>query len=196
MLTNSRFARVALAFCLLLPPLAHAHSGVGPASGFASGLAHPISGLDHLSAMLAIGIWAAQMGRRSTWAVPLAFVCVVALGGMLGFWGGAAFFAEPGIAVSVLALGILIVAAAKLPLAASVVVAGLFAAFHGYAHGAEMPLGVSGTAYVIGFILSTTSLHLCGIGFGLLMQRFFASWIVRAAGAPIALFGGYLCLAG
>lgn len=193
---NSRFARVVLAFCLLLPPLAHAHAGVGAISGFASGLAHPISGLDHLLAMLAIGIWAAQMGRRSIWAVPLAFVSVMALGGMLVVLGGAVSFAEPGIAVSVLALGILIVAAARLPLAASIVVAGLFAVFHGYAHGTGMPLGASGTAYGIGFILSTASLHLCGIGSGVLMQRVSVPWIVRAAGAPIALFGGYLCLAG
>ncbi|MBI5659636.1 MAG: HupE/UreJ family protein [Nitrosomonadales bacterium] len=191
------FARPILAVsCFFLPFTAQAHVGTGPTNGFVVGLAHPIGGPDHLLAMVAIGIWAAQMGQRSIWAVPLAFVSDMALGGMLGVSGIPIPFGESGIAVSVLALGILIIAAAKLPLAASVVIVGLFAVFHGYAHGAEMPLGASGTAYGLGFILSTVSLYLCGIGFGILMQRISMPWVVRAAGAPIALFGGYLCLAG
>lgn len=192
---KDRLARFACALYLFLPFMAHAHTGVAPANGFISGLAHPVGGPDHILAMLAVGIWASQMGRRFIWAAPLAFVSVMALGGALGVSGAAIPFGEGGIAVSVLALGILIVAAVKLPLAASVVIVGLFGIFHGHAHGAEMPLGVSGIAYGLGLILSTASLHLSGTGFCLMMRWISRPAIVRIAGAAIASFGGYLCLA-
>jgi urease accessory protein len=195
MLTNNRFARLALAACLFMPLLAHAHTGIGSASGFLSGIAHPIGGPDHLLAMVAIGIWAAQMGRCFIWAVPLAFVSAMALGGMLGIIGIPVPFGEQGIVVSLLLLGILIAAAIRLPLAASVAIAGLFAVFHGHAHGAEMPESASGIAYGFGFILATAALHGCGIGFGLLMQRISWTQLTRASGAAIAIFGGYWYLA-
>ncbi|MBI4937162.1 MAG: HupE/UreJ family protein [Nitrosomonadales bacterium] len=191
---KDRLVRFAFALCLFPPTLALAHTGVAPANGFISGLAHPVGGPDHILAMLATGIWATQMGRRFIWAAPLAFVSVMALGGALGISGISIPFSEGGIAVSVLALGILIAAAVKLPLAASVVIAGLFGIFHGHAHGAGMPLGVSGIAYGLGLILSTASLHLCGIGFGHLMRRVSRPALVRVAGAAIASFGGYSCL--
>lgn len=192
----SRLIRVVPVFCLSLPSLAYAHAGDRSAGGFISGLAHPVVGPDHLLVMLAVGIWATQMGQRSIWAVPLAFVGAMALGGAMGVAGQALPFNETGIAVSVLVAGVLIVAAARLPLIAGIAVAGLFAALHGHAHGTEMPGSVSGIAYGIGFILSTASLHFCGIGFGLLMRRIAMPQITRAAGVFIAAFGGYLCLAG
>ena len=193
---NNYFVRHILsALCFFLPSLAYAHVGVGSTHGFISGIAHPIGGLDHLLAMVAVGIWAAQMGKRYIWVVPLAFVSVMALGGMLGISGITVPFAEQGIVISVLVMGILIAAAVKLPLAVSVVIVGSFAVFHGHAHGAEMPETVSGMAYGFGFILSTALLHVCGIGFGLLMQRISRPQLVRIAGVTIAVFGGYLCLA-
>lgn len=183
------------AFCFFLPSLAYAHVGAGSTHGFISGIAHPVGGLDHLLAMVAVGIWAAQLGQRSIWGVPLAFVSVMALGGVSGISGMAVPFAEQGIIISVLALGILIAAAVKLPLVASVVIAGLFAVFHGYAHGAEMPETVSGMAYGLGFVLSTALLHAGGIGFSFLMQRISMPQLVRITGAAVTAFGGYLYLA-
>ena len=186
---------ILFALCILLPSLAYAHVGAGSTQGFISGVAHPVGGLDHLLAMVAVGIWAVQMGQRSIWVVPLAFVSVMALGGVSGISGMAVPLAEQGIIISVLALGILIAAAVRLPLAASVVIVGLFAVFHGYAHGTEMPETVSGMAYGLGFILSTVLLHACGIGSGFLMQRISGPQLVRIAGAAVTAFGGYLYLA-
>ena len=191
---NYFFRSILTALCFLLPSLAYAHTGAGSTSSFISGITHPTGGLDHLLVMVAVGIWAAQMGHRSIWAVPLAFVSVMALGGVLGISGTAIPFAVQGIVISVLVLGVLIAAAVKLPLVASAVIVGLFAVFHGHAHGAEMPDTVSGMAYGIGFILSTALLHMGGIGFGLLMQKIYRPQLVRLAGASIAAFGGYLCL--
>jgi urease accessory protein len=192
---NNRFARLALAACLFMPLLGHAHTGVGSPSGFLSGIVHPIGGSDHLLAMVAIGVWAAQMGRRYIWAVPLAFVSATALGGMLGVLGISAPLGEQGIVVTLLALGILIAAAIRLPLAASVAIAGAFAVFHGHAHGAGMPEDASWIVYGIGFALATAVLHGIGIGFGLLMQRISWPEIIRTTGAAIAVFGGYCYLA-
>ena len=128
-----------LAAVFLVPSLAHAHVGVGETSGFAHGFGHPLSGLDHICAMVAVGLWAAQMGGRAIWAVPLTFVTVMAFGGLLGMMHVDVPFIETGIVVSVLTLGVFIAAAVRLPLIASIIVVGLFAICHGHAHGAEMP---------------------------------------------------------
>jgi urease accessory protein len=176
----------------LLPALAQAHPGVpGHTHGFANGLAHPLTGLDHICAMVAVGLWAAQ---RALWLVPSVFVSVMILGGVLGMAAVPIPFVEPGIAASVLVLGVLIAAAVRLPLPASALLVGLFAVFHGYAHGAEMPASASGLAYGLGFVAATASLHLSGIGLGLLAQRFGSARLVRYAGAAIAACGIYLCL--
>ena len=181
---------------LFLPALAQAHPGLpGHTHGFASGLAHPLTGLDHILAMVAVGIWAAQRGGRSLWAVPLAFVSVMALGGMFGMMGGALPFEETGIAMSVLILGILIAASVRLPLPAGVLIVGLFALFHGCAHGAEMPATSSGLAYGMGFMLATAGLHLGGISLGLIARRHGSPQLVRYTGGAIAVCGIYLCLA-
>src|SRR3989338_2858962 len=123
----------------LLPSFAYAHAGIGEASDFLHGLAHPAGGLDHVCAMLAVGLWAAQMGGRSVWAVPLTFVSVMALGGALPMLGVSLPFVEPGIVLSVLLPGVLIAASIRLPLWLSSSAVGLFALWHGHAHGAEIP---------------------------------------------------------
>lgn len=179
---------------LLLPSVAFAHPG-GDAGGFVHGLLHPFGGLDHVGAMLAVGLWAAQTGGRSVWAVPLAFVGVMALGSALGALGVALPFAEQGVVISVLLLGVLVAAAVRLPVWLSSSLAGLFALWHGHAHGAEMPGAVSGMAYALGFLLATASLHVAGIGFGLAMQQRLLARVVRCAGAGIALCAVFLAMA-
>lgn len=185
---------VLLLATLMVPSLAHAHVGVGETSGFLHGLGHPLSGLDHICAMIAVGLWAAQMGGRSIWAVPLTFVGVMALGGFLGMMGVNLPLVETGIIISVLALGVFVAASVRLPLVASVTLVGLFAAFHGHAHGSEMPAAASGLAYATGFIVATALLHALGIGLGITIQRLARPQIVRFAGIAIALCGGYLLL--
>ncbi|MDR3458874.1 MAG: HupE/UreJ family protein [Verrucomicrobiae bacterium] len=178
---------------VLLPSLAQAHPGhTSSASGAAAGLLHPFSGLDHLCAMIAVGLWAAQRGGRALWLVPLTFVSVMALGGILGMNGIQVPLAEQGVAASVLILGLLLAAAARLPLAASVVTVGIFAIFHGYAHGAEMPATAAGLSYGLGFLAATAALHLVGIGLGLLAQQLGSTRLIRCAGVLIALFSLYL----
>jgi urease accessory protein len=181
-----------VALFALAPVLAQAHPGHGPASGFMSGLNHPLHGLDHILAMVAVGLWAAQLGGRSLWAVPATFVSVMILGGALGMMGVPLPMVETGILLSVLALGLLIAAAARLPLAASMVIVGLFALFHGHAHGTEIPLAASGLSYGFGFVAATTLLHTAGIGLGLAAQKLASARAIRYAGAAIALCG--LCL--
>lgn len=189
--------RLPVAALALLPSLAYAHVGIGEADiaghgGFMHGLTHPTSGLDHVCAMLAIGLWAAQMGGRSIWAVPLTFVFVMALGGALPLLDISLPFVEQGILLSVLLLGVLIAASVRLPLWLSGGMVGLFALWHGYAHGAEMPAASSGIGYALGFLLATALLHAIGIAFGLGMQRRAREYVIRAAGAGIALCGVYL----
>jgi len=176
---------VSVLVVLVAPSLAHAHVGVGQTSGVLHGLAHPITGLDHIVAMIAVGLWAAQLGGRALWVVPLSFVTVMSVGGFLGTVGVSIPFVEPGIVASVLVLGVLIAAAIRLPLVAGSFLVGLFAVFHGHAHGAEMPETVSGLAYGIGFVLATGVLHCSGIGFGLLAQRLANPQVIRYAGGAI-----------
>ena len=180
---------------MLLPALAYAHVGVGQTSGFAHGFAHPLTGLDHIAAMVAVGLWAAQRGGRAVWVVPLTFVSVMSVSGLLGAVGIAIPFVEPGIVASVFVLGVLIAAAVRLPLAVSSLIVGLFAIFHGYAHGAEMPETVSGLAYAVGFVLATGVLHACGIALGLLAQRLNKPRLIRYAGGATAVLGVYLAVA-
>ena len=178
----------------LLPSVAQAHPGHVAATGLAGGFAHPLSGLDHVCAMVAIGLWAAQVGGRALWAVPLAFVSLMTFGAVAGMSGHVMPFAEQGIAASVLILGILITAARRLPLAAAIGLIGFFALFHGYAHGAEMPATASGFASVTGFLAATIGLHLLGIGLGLTARRLTAEKPLRFAGILIAGCGLYLVL--
>src|SRR5580698_8957387 len=151
---RSSFTRLATPALILAPVLAHAHPG-HDTSGFSAGVAHPLHGLDHILAMVAVGLWAAQLGGRAKWLVPASFVSVMALGGALGMAGVAIPFAEQGIFASVLILGVLIAASVRLPLAASMSIVGLFALCHGHAHGTEIPAAASGFNYALGFVLAT-----------------------------------------
>lgn len=175
---------------------ASAHTGHGETAGFLHGFAHPIGGWDHVLAMIAVGLWAAQLSnagnKRALWAVPLAFVTMMVAGGALGMAGIAIPGVETGITASVLILGVLVAAAVRLPLSASVAIVGAFALFHGHAHGAEMPTAASGLVYCAGFVLATILLHASGIGVGIGAQKLVKSQMtspLRFAGAAIALCG-------
>lgn len=161
--------------------------------GLAHGAAHPIGGWDHLLAMVAVGLWAAQRGGRARWLLPLAFVAAMAGGGALGVAGVALPAVEAGIVASVLLLGLLVAVAAPLPTAAGVAVVAVAALLHGHAHGAEMPATTSGLAYAVGFCASTALLHAAGVlGAGALHRvagQATASRAVRVAGAGIAAAG-------
>lgn len=181
---------------LLVPSLAQAHpGGVGHTHGVTNGLLHPLTGLDHICAMLAVGLWAAQRGGRAVWLVPLTFVSVMALGGLLGASGISLPFVEQAIAASVLILGLLIAASVRLPLVASALLVGAFAIFHGYAHGAEMPATAAGFGYGLGFLVATALLHGAGIAIGLTAKNWSGERFVRLAGGAIAACGLALCFA-
>lgn len=177
---------------LMLPSLLSAHPGHGDAGGFGHGFFHPFSGIDHLCAMIAVGLWAAWRGGRALWAAPLAFVGMMAVGGLLGMAGVAVPFVEGGIVASVLVLGVLIAAAVRLPMAAGLGLVGFFALFHGHAHGAEMPESASGLLYGAGFLLATAALHFGGLAAGLALSRFEKKSLIRYAGGAIAAVGVFL----
>jgi urease accessory protein len=178
-----------------LPSLAYAHVGVGDTIGFTQGLGHPLRGIDHILAMVAVGLWAAQCDGRARWVIPATFVFTMVLGGVIGTMGIIVPFVEQGIVLSILVLGVLVAAAVRLPLFASVLIVGLFALFHGHAHGAEMPPNVSGLAYGAGFVLATALLHALGIGMGLLTSRLGQANLARISGGIIAMAGMCLWLA-
>jgi urease accessory protein len=183
------FGSIALGGALfLLPPLAYAHVGIHETMGFVQGILHPLNGVDHILAMFAVGLWAAQRGQKAIWLIPATFLLVMAIGGLLGTMGVLTPFAEWGIVLSVLILGLLVAAAVRLPLLVSGIIVGLFALFHGHTHGAEMSANGSGIAYGAGFLFATASLHALGIGMALLIQRL-ASSLVRVSGGAIALYG-------
>ena len=182
------------ALLLFFPAVAMAHPGHGAASGLWHGLGHPLGGLDHLLAMMAVGFWAAQLGKRALWAVPAAFVAVMVLGAVLGIAGVSMPFVEQGIVASVFILGLLVAGACKLPLQYSTAIVGVFALSHGLAHGAEIPLTAGALPYAAGFTLSTALLHLVGVGLGSLFQRTELPEFNRYIGGAIALSGLYLAV--
>jgi len=178
-----------------IPALASAHPGHEHASSFMTGFIHPMVGLDHLLAMLAVGLWGASLGGRALWAVPTAFVATMLLGGGLVITGVQVPFIEQGIALSVILMGALLVSAIRFPLVASATIAGLFALFHGAAHGVEIPLHTSAMEYGLGFAVATLALHIVGLGFGTAMIRFQTPIITRITGSIIALAGVFLAIA-
>ena len=169
--------------------LAAAHIQAGEAAGLLTGFLHPISGLDHVLAMIAVGLWGAQLGPPALWVLPVAFPMVMALGGTLGLMGMALPGVEVGIAISALVLGMLVLAEARPPLAFAAAVVAFFAIFHGHAHGTELPPGESGLLYSIGFVVATGCLHGVGIALGLLHRWSSGRRALRAAGALVALAG-------
>jgi urease accessory protein len=168
---------------------AAAHTFGAQGAGFAQGFAHPFGGLDHLLAMVAVGLWAAQRGGRALWAVPAAFVAMMALGGVAGAAGLTLPLVELGIALSLVALGLAITFSIRMPVALSALSVGLFALFHGHAHGTELPETASALSYVLGFVAATAALHGVGIGAGMLLERETGRVLVRLGGAGIAATG-------
>jgi urease accessory protein len=187
LLSGLTFAATALA-----PAAAFAHAGHGEHSGFIHGFMHPIAGLDHILAMVTVGILAYQIGGRALWLVPTTFLAVMAAGGLLGVAGVSFYFVEPGIAASVVVLGLIVALAVKPPVTVAMALVALFAVFHGYAHGIEAPLDGSAAVYGAGFMVATALLHAAGIAFGMLVGRIAATQGplgYRLAGSAVALTG-------
>jgi urease accessory protein len=179
----------AVLLALVWPTQALAHTQGGEATGLLSGLRHPVSGLDHILAMVAVGLWGAQLGRPAVWLLPVTFPMVMAFGGMLGLMGLALPGIEIGIAVSAIILGVMVGWEARPPLWVAAVVVGFFAVFHGHAHGAELPAGADALLYSIGFVVATGCLHAAGIGIGLIYRWPVGKVALRAAGVAVALAG-------
>ena len=176
-----------LALTMMAAP-ALAHTGMGSVDGFVHGLLHPLTGLDHLLAMIAVGLWAGLVGGRARIAYPVAFVSAMALAGAWAMAGGELPGAEIGIAVSIVILGLAIALKASPPLAAGALACGIFAIFHGFAHGAELPENASGFAYAVGFVVATGALHGAGL--------FLAARLAQHAPVLGQVAGGLLVLAG
>ena len=178
---------------ILVPALAWAHIKSGQAGGFTSGLSHPISGFDHVLAMIAVGLWGAQLGAPALWVLPVVFPMMMACGGMLALMGLAVPGVEVGIAVSAVVLGGLVLGKVRLPLAAALLVVAFFAVFHGHAHGTELAPGQNALLYSLGFVICTGLLHGVGIAIGLANRWKVGRWVLRAAGA-VVLGGGVFFL--
>jgi urease accessory protein len=166
-----------------------AHEQVGQAQGFLTGLLHPISGLDHVLAMIAVGLWGAQLGPPAIWMLPVVFPMVMAFGGFLGLVGIPVPGVEIGIALSALLLGLAVATEARPSLAVAATLVAFFAVFHGHAHGTELPPGQSGLAYSIGFVVATGCLHAVGIGIGAVHRWGWGRTALRLAGAVVAVAG-------
>ena len=167
-----------------MPSIASAHTGVGDTAGFSHGFLHPLTGLDHVLAMVMVGIFAWQLGGRALWLVPTTFVALMAVGVALGVTGIGVPFVEAGIALSVIVLGAIVALRVRAPVAAAMAVVGLFAIFHGHAHGSEMPESAADIAYGMGFMLATALLHAAGIGLGFLIGSGPANGRARSWCAP------------
>jgi urease accessory protein len=174
---------------------AFAHTGAEHAFSFASGFTHPVTGLDHLLAMVAVGLWAGLNGGRALWAWPVAFVGVMVFGGLLGISGIAVPLVEAGILASVVVLGLLVLAAAQLPVALGAILIAAFALLHGNAHGAELPDGAAAATYAAGFVIATAILHAIGIGVSRMASSANGRLLVRGAGALVAAAGVALAIA-
>tara|TARA_Y100000813_G_scaffold185415_1_gene157272 strand:- start:242 stop:832 length:591 start_codon:yes stop_codon:yes gene_type:complete len=188
----------ALMLSILAAGPALAHTGAGSVSGFAAGFGHPIGGLDHILAMVAVGVLAAQMGGRALWLVPAAFVAMMIAGGLAAVSGIALPMVEIGIVGSVVVLGAVIAFGRKMPVVLAMAVVGAMAVFHGHAHGTEMPVSASGLEYGLGFALATALLHAAGIGAALTAAQAnakIAPLALRASGGAIALAGMALFVA-
>ncbi|WP_062378950.1 HupE/UreJ family protein [Pseudomonas abietaniphila] len=175
---------------LLVPALAFAHPGHDE-SGLVAGISHPLGGIDHLLAMVAVGLWAAQQKGAARWALPCTFVGTMLIGGLLGFEGLALPGLESGIAASVFALGLAVALAVRPPLFMAVAATALFALFHGVAHGLELPDMSSPWGYAMGFVGATAALHAAGYGVVRVLPTA-AAPIVRIAGALSAATGVWL----
>jgi urease accessory protein len=180
-----------LAAGLTVPGMALAHPGPHPDGAFATGFVHPLVGFDHLLAMACVGLWAVQLGGRCRLIVPAAFVISMGAGAVLGVAGVPLPLVEAGIGLSVFALGLLVALAAHVAWPGAVAAVSLFAVFHGYAHGTEIPPFSAHWSYFSGFLTATALLHGSGVMLGILLGR---TQVVRATGAAIGLAGLWLVL--
>jgi urease accessory protein len=188
-----RESSLALLIVLLSAVPASAHVLEGQAQGFLTGLAHPVSGLDHVLAMIAVGLWGAQLGTPAIWMLPVTFPMVMALGGFLALVGVPLPGVEIGIALSALLLGLMVAVEAKPALVIAAALVGFFAIFHGHAHGTELPPGESGLMYSIGFVIATGTLHGLGIAIGVVHKWTAGRIALRVAGVVVAIAGvGFL----
>ncbi|HSV15403.1 MAG TPA: HupE/UreJ family protein [Tepidisphaeraceae bacterium] len=188
-LTNALSIVSTFAVLALAAPVASAHPGHSSDLPWISGVLHPFTGIDHLLAMIAVGLLGAQMGRRWIWSMPATFVAFMIAGGVLAMTGLAMPLVEPGIMASVLVLGLMVARAGRLPAGAPVALVGLFAMLHGYAHVSERPLNASLLTYSIGFISSTLALITTGLAIGLAAKRLQLAQVLRLGGAAIAASG-------
>ena len=188
-------AAAAAVVAALLPFGAAAHVTGGLAGGFAGGFAHPMTGPDHFLAMLAVGIWGAQMGGRAVWTLPVAFPLIMAAGGIAGMAGLTLPGVETGIAVSVLALGLAIAAVWRPVEPVPLLLIAVFAVFHGYAHGTELPAAADPAAYAVGFVVATGAIHILGIFIGIIFNRPLQGGLARGLGGLIAGGGVYFLVA-
>jgi len=188
-----RLTRPLTVFLLLLScaPSALAHPQKGEAVGFLTGFRHPISGLDHVLAMVAVGLWGAQLGSPAIWLLPVAFPMVMAVGGMLGLMGVPIPGIEYGIALSAILLGAAVMFEVRPPLGVAAALVGFFAIFHGHAHGTELPPGQSALLYSMGFVIATGCLHAVGIGIGTVHRWAWGKIALRVAGAMVAVGGAF-----
>ena len=184
---------IAIALLSVIAPIAEAHTGIAQ-HGFMSGLAHPFIGLDHLLAMLAVGIWAGKMGGKASWRIPLTFIVIMAISALLSQGLTSMPLIENGIAVTLLLLGLFILLAVKLPVAMGMIVVSLFAVFHGVAHGVALPVAASPLWYVSGFVMATALLHAAGV-IAAASRHDMSQVILRLTGALIATTGGVMLLA-
>jgi urease accessory protein len=189
MRSTRKLPHLTLLAILLSSGIASAHSEAGTAGGFVSGFTHPLTGLDHMAAMVAVGLWGAFLGARAMWLLPVIFPVVMAMGGALGVAGVSLPGVEAGIALSAVALGIMVATAARPPLWVAGVLVGAFAIFHGHAHGTELPESSNALTFAIGMVIATGLLHLCGIALGLLVKYPWGKVVVRGSGAVIAALG-------
>lgn len=189
--SNESVTWLVLLAALAVPAIAQAHILSGEAGGFASGFKHPISGWDHILCMVAVGMWGAQLGAPAIWVLPITFPLVMSLGGMMGLLGIPLPGDEIGIALSALVLGVMVLAERRPPLWVAAVIVAIFAIFHGYAHGRELPPGESGMLYSAGFVVATGCLHGVGISIGLIHRWAAGQLILRVAGAMVAVAGVY-----
>lgn len=185
----ARRAALLAALGAVLASPALAHTGAGVVGGFASGFLHPLLGPDHVVAMVAVGLWGGILGGTALWILPVTFPLVMALAGALGVDGIRIPFLEQGIALSGLVLGLMVLLAARPPLAVAAALVGVFAVFHGNAHGLEIPSASNPAAFAAGFVVATGLLHLAGIAVGLLWRWRGGRALVRALGGAIALAG-------
>ena len=191
MTSHKVYAWLLLLLALATPSTALAHTQAGEAGGFASGFHHPISGWDHVLAMVAVGLWGAQLGAPAVWLLPVTFPMVMALGGMMGLLGISLPGVEIGIALSAMVLGVMVLAEKRPPMWVAAAIVGVFAIFHGHAHGTELPAGESGLLYSMGFVVATGCLHGVGISIGLVHRWTWGKVILRVAGGAVAMGGTY-----